>query len=277
MAFYFVDQVQNCADSQISGSVNFGVSDRYRVEKNGKVKHIAPGVVSEAMGQLVSWLVLKDGKFTGRPVFMFAEKIRIHAMVQAGTRVELRGHISQLDQQSLCFSAEAKVDGKVVQEIENCNGYIMDLGELEDPILAQEQFSALISRGMPDHRSSSQSFDTKDFVSGIRIEGPKVISAECRIPREADFYKEHFPRKPVTPIVVLNELIGSIAELQLDCSLEPRMVEDIKIRSFVEPNEEFTVQCQTVATEGESVAVNAIILKGGKRILTGRYQFATNR
>ena len=62
----------------------------------GGEAEIAPGALSEAIGQLASWLCIQRNDFTARPVFLFADHIKVHGAVQAGSDVELHADLLPL-------------------------------------------------------------------------------------------------------------------------------------------------------------------------------------
>ena len=117
MRFLFVSKINEMKEDSIKGSHFFPVDDPYQHKRGTDEAVIAPSVVSEAIGQHLSWLTIGQGDFKHRPVFLFAEEIQVHGFVKPGTNVALEGRIQERDDQQMIFSGEAYVDGKLMQSI----------------------------------------------------------------------------------------------------------------------------------------------------------------
>jgi len=186
-----------------------------------------------------------------------------------------------MDIDNFRFDGEARVGGRLVQAIEACSGYFMPLAELEDPALTCARFAALIGGGLTLHGSDGSPYsfaalagETIALVAGRSLRVRKEFAAD------EPFYADHFPRFPVTPIVMLNEMIGAATARLLgggDRSIQIRAIRGIKIRSFVRPGE--TVETAVTVTGerqdgGRSfLETTAQVLKQGKVILRGNYLY----
>jgi 3-hydroxymyristoyl/3-hydroxydecanoyl-(acyl carrier protein) dehydratase len=243
---------------------------------------IAPGAVSEAVGQLASWLCLERNGFAGRPVFLFADRIEMGAPVRPGTTVELSAELAAMDAESLRFSGEAKVGGETVLKVMDCSGYFMPLAELEDPAVTKARFAAITGGGLilPDGEGAPYPFaalagDTVSSTPGTAIRTCTTMAAG------EPFYGDHFPRFPVTPIVMLNEMIGASTARMLGLPgaglLRVRATRDVKIRSFVRPGDVLETVVQVTGSSREHgvqrIEATAEILKAGRRILRGHYHY----
>ena len=94
---------------------------------------------------MASWHCIANKAFASRPVFLFSDRIIVHAPVLPGSSVDLFAKIEQLEDRTFVFSGSASVDGKLVQTITSCSGYFMPLGDLEDPAVTEDRFGALTS------------------------------------------------------------------------------------------------------------------------------------
>jgi len=289
MRFLFVDRIDAMSDTTICGHKYFGPDEPLQYPLRSAYagvsgNQVAPGVVSEAIGQLASWLAMKQNGFTARPVFMFAEKIAVDLPVVPGTEVDLKAEIHRLDSETMVFSGAALVDGRMVQAVSNCSGYFMPLDQLEDPAVTRERFSSLVAGGLLLDAGVSSRYPFGNLCEEILgQEGSTSIVVRRTMRHNEPFYQDHFPRFPVTPIVMLNELIGAAAKALIradgnDVGLFPRSVSDVKIRSFVKPGETCLVRVRaqnpTVAPSGTRL-LNTVaeIEKDGKRILRGKYSY----
>jgi 3-hydroxymyristoyl/3-hydroxydecanoyl-(acyl carrier protein) dehydratase len=290
MRFLFVDRITEVGDGVIAGLKHFDVGAPMQYGDGRGERQIAPGVVSEAIGQLVSWLCIKNNDFSRRPVFLFADKIGIAGIVRPGDTVDLKARIDSMekDGETFVFSGEASVQDRLVATIENCSGYFMPLGDLEDPEVTKQRYGALINGGLK--LDGDHDFYDFDQLLGEVVEqtgdaagaaGSGIVARKTMAPSER-FFADHFPRFPVTPIVVINEMIGAVtaklASPHEPRALMPRAVEQIKIRNFVKPGE--TVETKVKITgrhpgkNGRDVITTmAEVTKGGKTILRGRYVY----
>jgi 3-hydroxymyristoyl/3-hydroxydecanoyl-(acyl carrier protein) dehydratase len=278
MRFLFVDKITEQTATSVTGSRLFSVDEPLRYVSPGGAQRIAPGIISEAIGQLASWKCIADNDFTARPVFLFADKIRVMGDIAPGTELELQADLHEVNSETLRFSGRALRNGEVVQEISECIGYFMPLSELEDPEVTRSRYQALISGGLALQGASGSPFnffnliaDDADIVAG------KSIVAKIKLTDKEPFYADHFPRMPVTPIVVLNELIGATACLMFSGrkvrSLTPQLIQGIKIKSFVKPGDEIEIKVNVRSTENGAVETVAEIFKQEKRILRGSYHY----
>lgn len=288
MRFLFVDKITDAGKTAgcktIAGSRHFSAGEPFRYVTPGGIQRIAPGVISEAIGQLASWKCINDNEFTARPVFLFADKIKVYGDVIPGTVLELQAEIHELNSETVRFSGQALRNGTVVQAISDCSGYFMPLSELEDPDVTRSRYQALINGGISNTDSGSEPYSFFKLIEeGADIVPGKSIHARIVLAENEPFYADHFPRMPVTPIVVLNELIGAVSCMmrsgKKDRCLSVRRISGIKIRSFVRPGDE--IEIKVIASEyggqslvrSEAVETIADIFCKGKRILRGSFTY----
>jgi len=280
MRFLFVDKITDLRGDAIRGLRVYPADEPLVHRTPGHLAAVAPGAVSEAIGQLASWLCLERNRFAARPIFLFADAIRVRGAVRPGDEVELRAEIRAMDVDNFRFDGEARVGGRLVQEIEACSGHFMPLAELEDPALTCARFAALIGGGLvldgpggAPYPFAALAGETLALVAGRSVRARKEFSAD------EPFYGDHFPRFPVTPIVMLNEMIGATTTRLLggEKSIQIRAIHGIKIRSFVRPGE--TVETVVTVTGerrdgGRSfLETTAQVLKDQKVILRGNYLY----
>src|SRR4249919_3806896 len=100
MRFLFVDQITGRTANGIVGRRTFRADEPLRCAAPGGGAQVAPGAVSEAIGQLASWLCLEKNGFAARPVFLFADRIEVFASVRPGEAVMLDATLHAMDDQS---------------------------------------------------------------------------------------------------------------------------------------------------------------------------------
>ena len=279
MKFLFVSRIQDITGERIKGQVDFSAGEPWRRTTSENKTEISTSVVSEAVGQLVSWMALRDNNFTGRPVFLFATQIDLSGSVPAPGTVDLEAWISNRSEDSFIFSGTAKVGGKTVVEIKECGGYFMPLAELEDPEVTRKRFEVLSADGLPAN-PAAEPFNFTGLVDQVlEIESGKSIKTAKTMKKDEPFYADHFPRFPVTPIVVINEMIAE-ATKRMMCSdaakpalIQPIAVQDLKIKSFIKPGDTAIIQSRVTESSGDEFETISEILVNEKRILRGRYRY----
>jgi 3-hydroxymyristoyl/3-hydroxydecanoyl-(acyl carrier protein) dehydratase len=283
MRFLFVSRIQDITGEKIKGQVDFSAGEPWRRITSENKTEISTSVVSEAVGQLVSWMALRDNKFTGRPVFLFATQIDLGGTVPAPGTVDLEAWISNRSEDSFIFSGTAKVGGKTVVEIKECGGYFMPLAELEDPEVTRKRFETLSAGGLPAN-PAGEAFNFAGLVDQVvEMEPGKSIKTAKAMKKDEPFYADHFPRFPVTPIVVINEMIAEATRRMMTkdsakpAVIHPIAVQDLKIKSFIRPGDTAIIQSKVTETNGDEFETVSEILVNEKRILRGRYRYRQSK
>lgn len=293
MRFLFVDQITHQSADGIKGLRHFGAGEPLRYTSSSGAQKIAPGIISEAIGQLASWKCINENGFTARPVFLFADKIKVYGDVSPGTVLELDAQIHEVSDETVRFSGQAYRNGTLVQAISDCSGYFMPLSELEDPAVTKTRYQALTNGGLAQMEAVEAPYNFFDLISdSYQITDGRTITAKVSLSENEPFYADHFPRMPVTPIVVINELIGATtcilqAGKKSRC-LNVRRISGIKIKNFVRPGDEIEIKVsiregagaddvsdQQILTPGNNRLVETVadIFNNGKRILRGNYEY----
>jgi 3-hydroxymyristoyl/3-hydroxydecanoyl-(acyl carrier protein) dehydratase len=279
MRFLFVSRIQDISGEKIKGQVDFSAGEPWRRTNAENKTEISTSVVSEAVGQLVSWMALRDNQFTGRPVFLFATQIDLSGSVPAPSVIDLEAWISNRSEDSFIFSGTAKVGGETVVEIKECGGYFMPLAELEDPAVTRQRFETLTQEGLPANPVSA-AFDFAGLVDKVlEFEPGALIKTSKVMKKEEPFYADHFPRFPVTPIVVINEMIAEATRRMMTkdeaqpAIIQPIAVQDLKIKSFIKPGDTAIIQVKLTERSNTEFETISEILVNEKRILRGRYRY----
>ena len=279
MRFLFVSKIQDITGQKIKGQVDFSANEPWRrISKQGQTE-ISTSVVSEAVGQLVSWMALRDNNFSGRPVFLFATQIDLSGSVPAPSVVDLEAWISDRSDDSFIFSGTAKVNGQTVVQIKDCGGYFMPLAEMEDPEVTRKRYETLCAEGLPAN-PGEEAFNFAGLVDEIKeLEAGKSIKTAKTLKTTEPFYPDHFPRHPVTPIVVINEMIAEATRRMMTkpgqepAVIQPLGVMDLKIKSFIKPGDTAVILSKVTETNGNEFETVSEILVNEKRILRGRYRY----
>jgi 3-hydroxyacyl-[acyl-carrier-protein] dehydratase len=280
MRFLFVDKIKEISEASISGSRYFAVDAPMQYADAKGTAQIAPGVISEAVGQLVSWLTISKDDFQSRPVFLFADKIEIIEPVKPGSTIDITARIEESDEKTFVFSGEASVAGRLVHRVSRVNGFYMPLHDLEDPEMTRDRFACLTAEGLQLPGDEGR-FNFTSLVDNITEKSDESITTEKTFSPDEKFYQDHFPRFPVTPIVMINEMIG-LSTAQLVCPKDPRTVipvtvDSIKIRNFVKPGDKVQTTVKIVKTSDElshtTIHTIAEVKNDSKTLLRGRYSY----
>jgi 3-hydroxymyristoyl/3-hydroxydecanoyl-(acyl carrier protein) dehydratase len=279
VTFLFVDDITSITSDSIRGGFGLDLSVPFRHRGESGEEIIAPGVICEAIGQLVSWRLLESNGFTGRPVFLFADRIVQHRNVRVGARLELTARLHHVDFDSARFSGIASVDGVPVHEVEDCVFSFMPLVDLEDPEVCRKRFTLLTSGGWERRSGRAAPFAWSDLRGEtLELDPGRTIHRRLRLDPDFDFYADHFPRFPVTPAVILNEAAGQAAMAMMS-GREPqgsKAISGCKIRDFVRPGDTIDIRVRRVAEAAEGLDAPLLaqveIFKGERRIMHSRWQ-----
>jgi len=118
---------------------------------------------------------------------------------------------------------------------------MLAMEELEDPASARERFARLTVNGGRESRIAADALAALGFAPIDGEPGRRRV-AELRVPDEAEFFADHFPRKPVFPgTLLLESKIRLGAELAAEALGVPaseariRFVRAVKLRRFLSP------------------------------------------
>jgi 3-hydroxymyristoyl/3-hydroxydecanoyl-(acyl carrier protein) dehydratase len=277
--FLYVSKINSIRGTSITGSVSFSETEPFQSQDVGLPRpKVRVSVISEAIGQLVSWLSLSRTDFKGRPVFLFARQIHLRDIVPVGETVALEAHILKEADDSFLFSGTALWNGQLVARIDECGGYLMPLQDLEDEGATRKRFETLATKGF----AANEGFgvvDPQNFIDATAINFmERHITATKRFNGDEPFYADHFPRFPVTPIVVINEMIAEATQRLLQAinphlMVVPYCVNDLKIKSFIRPGDQVQIHVEFIEMGQGQLATIADITLNQKRILRGRYRY----
>lgn len=279
MRFLFVDKITTRTTSSIHGQTHFTDESPFRIPFQDGSWVIAPGVVGEAIGQLVSWLVIEQTQFKFRPVFAFIDKVEILGIVPPGSQLHTSGTIDQLNDESVIFSGTAMVEDKVVQRVTRCTNFFMPLEKTEFESDTRKRFSSIVSDGGGTLNDRGVPCKFADMVQNVKLDQEQgTATAHCKVPVGAPFYNDHFPRFPVTPIVVINEIIALAISRLLGVAAPnvviPKQVKNLKIKSFICPGEEFQITVKRKGITDGTCEAMVTVTKEGRKILQGLYCFS---
>ncbi len=269
-AFSFVDRIHSIGSGgQITGQ--YGIPPGLTC--------FSHSLVAESVGQLAAWASMTVTGFTVRPVAGLAGKVELVSPVQPGQHLDLTATIESVDQEAVAYSGVACVQGETVLRLHHCVGPMMPLSEFDDPQLVKDRFDLLGNKGaepgafggVPD-----LSLDGHDITSD------ESIQAVLRVPDQAVFFADHFPRNPVLPGTLLTDVnLGLATELMNRTAPPPegsrwlpKEVLDVKLRAFIPPGATLELIARKTDSSDRTAKIVMQIHQDGKRIGSCRVNLA---
>jgi 3-hydroxymyristoyl/3-hydroxydecanoyl-(acyl carrier protein) dehydratase len=226
-------------------------------------------LAAEACGQLAAWTAMATHEFKLRPVAGIAPVIELLTRVHPGQTLELEAEIESLDAEAVSYSAVAKVHGMPVLRLENCVGPMVALEDFDDPQAVKQRFELICNGGaVPGAFRGVPPIGLK-FTGG---EKGKNVSAILHVPAQADFFADHFPRRPVFPGTLFMhkvlELAGRVADdvpvPQKNLAWVARRINDSKLRAFMPPGGSLEFEARLAKQEGDALTIQVEARKGNK-------------
>jgi len=232
-------------------------------------------LLAEAAGQLAAWNAMACLEYKVRPVAGLAAEIRFGPDVQPGQRLDIEVSIESCELDAVSYSASVDADGVRVLELEHSVGPMLPMEEFDSPDAVRERFELLCGAGAPSGRFEGVPEPDVEIVE--RVPEQRVV-AMLRVPKEAPFFADHFPRRPVYPgTLLLDAHIGLALKFAAESKRWPpgtrfaaTRVPGMKMRSFTLPGEvlELRVDVDPPADPTKSTAKTGV-RKNGKPIATG--------
>ncbi len=236
-------------------------------------------LVAEAVGQLAAWVAMAHVGYRSRPVAALAPSTRFLGKAAPGQRLDLAVEIDSCDETLVAYRGTAEVDGERVLELEDCLGPMLPAADFDDPAALAERFALLTGAGAPPGRFRGVSVPRVVRVGGVT---GQWAEGSLHVPREAPFFNDHFPRRPVFPATLLLdaqialalEVAAESARWAPGTALAPRAIELVKVREFTSPGAVLTLAARLQPDEGESVAFMLTAANSTRQIATARLEIA---
>lgn len=205
----------------------------------------SPCLVAEAVGQLAAWVSMAHIDFRGRPVAALATETRFHGDATPGRTLDLAVEIESCDEETVAYGGRAEMDGKPVSELVDCLGPMLPVPDFDSPDALRERFALLCDGGAPAGRFPGVA--APEVSIGERVAGTS-LKATLRVPADAPFFADHFPRKPVFPATLLLDTqiklaleVAREAQWATGGTVHPAKVTHVKMRSFILPGQDVAI------------------------------------
>lgn len=302
MTFLFVDRIFSIEPGKSIHAMKNATRNEgfYYWMPNGK-RVLSPAVITEALAQAGAWLKMATFDFKKRPVLLADDVTRYYDFVEAGDQIDLFVDILRVEEDVVMTRSRAEVRGKTVVSVQCCRGYMMPMEEFSDerdvrnmyknlfrPELASVNRIVEVEKSLPAI-AGKQSFETLRFVDGLLNHEPgKRVSGFKNFTMCEPYFREHFPRKPVVPGVLLTTFIGEVCQYLIKedinipmraRALVPLYMQNLRFRKFVEPGDQCILKAEIMkgdcSVDGEEILVSATIMANDKRVMSGEMGFIT--
>jgi 3-hydroxymyristoyl/3-hydroxydecanoyl-(acyl carrier protein) dehydratase len=235
-------------------------------------------LAAEAVGQLAAWNAMAQLGFRVRPVAGLAAEIRFGPEVRPGQRLDLEVVIESCEPDAVSYSGWADADGVRVMELDHSVGPMLPMEEFDSPEAVRERFQLLCGAGAQGGRYKGVPEHDIEIVEQVP---EQRVRATLRVPKEAEFFADHFSRRSVFPgTLLLDAQIGLALKFATGwqrwpsgVALAVTRVPDMKMRSFISPGEvlELRVDFAPPSDPDEATATTGVRMNG-KSIASGKLE-----
>jgi 3-hydroxymyristoyl/3-hydroxydecanoyl-(acyl carrier protein) dehydratase len=234
--------------------------------------------MAEAIGQLAAWAAMDQLDYRLRPVAGIATEAEFLGRVAPGQSLELEVELEACSEDDVVYSGRAQVEDIPVLTLRHCLGPMLPMATFDDPELVRERFHLLRHDGAaPDcfQGVPAPALDITDLQDGASLNG------QLRIPEEAPFFADHFPRRPVFPATLLldamtgvaRQLLMERADRQGTAPVELLRVLNMKMRSFLPPGEVLDIRVDLSPPEPGPAKSKLVARLDGRSVATARAEF----
>lgn len=261
-AFTFVDRIR---------VLEPGVAARGTFHIPAHVSAFPSSLLAEATGQLAAWIAVAKLDFRLRPVAGIAHETIYGGVPRPGDTLETEIRIDSCEDDAVAYQGWCRIAGKTVLELRDCVGPMLPLADFDDAAAMQSFYAQLCTSGAAVDR-----FPGLDIAPLASLDGEPGASARAslRVPHEALFFADHFPRRPVFPGTLLLDrmttLAAGVAREACGSDVFARRVTDVKLRTFTEPGATLTLHASVAPAEhGRLAATLEARAEGQKRPVGG--------
>ena len=261
-AFSFVDRIT---------SVEPGARIRGEYLIPSALDGFAPSLAAEAVGQLAAWAAMAKMDFARRPVAGLAGEIEMLHPIRPGQRLELTADLDTVEADAAAYGGSVLVDGIVVIRLRHCVGPMLAVEDFDDPAALRARFGVLCNGGATPGGFGGLPAFPLERTGG---DAGQSVTATLHVPVHANFFADHFPRRPVFPGTLLMNASLELAALLAKELAAPatgavwalRGVSDVKLRAFTPPGEVLEIEARLNQLSPEAATVKVEIRKGKRAV-----------
>lgn len=229
-------------------------------------------LVAEAIGQLAAWYAMKSLEFAYRPVAALAGTTRYHAEARPGEKLDLFVQIESCNAETISYSGYAKSGNCLVMELKDCAGAILPQAEFDDPATVEEHYKQLLADGV---QNTNLDLATCLGPTDIRIDKLHYLRGRLDVPLYADFFLDHFPKKPIFPATLLIQalctmVITYVSDAESSCSISVAAVKDVKVRGWMHPGDQLELLAIDLSSSPSTRLFKVSTHRDGRLIATAK-------
>ncbi len=249
-AFSFVDRI-----TRLEPAV--GIRGQYAVPP--AVDAFPVSLVAEAVGQLAAWAAMAAVDCSHRPVAGIAGTNELLSAVRPGQVLDLVAELESVDTETVGYGGTAHTDGTAVLTLRDCVGPMVPMEDFDDPKAVRDRLNLLRTVGTPPG-----AFPGLPPLALDRLGGEPGCTARAilQVPVAAPFFADHFPRRPVFPGTLLMQanlqtaaLLAAEVPTGSSMAWRPRIVSDVKLRTFISPGERLNLEARRTGHSDSSLSV----------------------
>lgn len=270
-AFSFVDRITSIGDSG-------NIQGLFRIPAH--LERFPQSLVAEAIGQLAAWYAMSQGGFAARPVAALAGQTRYFSDGLPGELLNLEARIDSCDSDSVSYSGSARVGERLVLELVDCSGAMLPQEEFDDPSCLEQQFQLLKTTGARENRLMQV---PAVMPTHLEADANGMVESDLMIPDQADFFEDHFPKKPVFPATLLMHALSSLLTEQINRTYRgldsPRptlcAIRRVKVRSWIAPGDRVRLRAEGLVPGAAPREIRLSARVGDKLVASALADLAT--
>ena len=193
-------------------------------------------LVAEAIGQLAAWVAMSHVAFNRRPVAALAGETRIHSLVQPGDTLTLEVDIESCDEDAIVYRGRASVNGRLVLELLDTIGSMLDTAEFDEPSRLSADFTVLTGAGRQPGMFPGV---PQPVLTTLSHEPGLSLTARMDVPADGSYFADHFPLRPVFPATLMLDaqlrLAQQLASEAAGTPVRVTRITNVKVRAFTAP------------------------------------------
>lgn len=252
MSFLFVDRILHLSSptGSVCGIKHITPADYYLSSSATECPYFMPALIGETLGQLTAWAAMAQNDFRLRPVAGIVESATMYRPAYVGETLELESWIDALDDTALQYHGEVRIGTELIFRLEGALGPMLPMADFIDPVLVRKQFMEINRPGDGPYVRPMSPLTTAKSASDLLLQFDHITENEPgvsmravkHVTRDAPYFPDHFPHKPVLPLTVLLECSMNLAKEFLLCAgfsdqYRINKLRRIKMSGFVYPGD----------------------------------------
>ncbi|MDF1757454.1 MAG: hydroxymyristoyl-ACP dehydratase [Legionellaceae bacterium] len=253
MSFLFVDRILDFIPGKsCRGLKHITHNDTYMFRNKNDNLCFNPSMIGETLGQLAAWNAMFSVDFQKRPVAGVVESARLNRNILVGETLILEAVLDNIDDTAVQYHAFAKVGDEEVFRISSALGPMLPMNDFINEDLVRRQYNEISRPGeWHDEHSDIELIPGVTQAPIVPLSYDKVVECEplvrivatMKVSRQAPFFPDHFPNKPVLPMTALLECNINLAHIFIAKSnfknqYQLQELRKIKMNDFVHPGDE---------------------------------------